>query len=283
MKPKFACADFTFPLLSHEQSLCLIAMLGFKGVDIGLFQDRSHLQPSKEFQSVRKNARQLRRKLDDCNLKAADVFLQSASDFFTYAANHPDSGRRRKSREDFLKTLEFASECGSRHVTGLPGAHFDKESRKESFDRCCVEMNWRMEQAKEFGLIFSPEPHVGSITGSPRDALRLVENVPGLTVTLDYTHFTRKGMPDSAVEPLIKHASHFHARGARRNRLQTSVANNVIDYDRIVKAMLKTGYHGYIGIEYVWIDWEHCNEVDNVSETILLRDHISSIFKEYAG
>ena len=89
-------------------------------------------------------------------------------------------------------------------------------------------------------------------------------------------------MPDSAVEPLIKHASHFHARGARRNRLQTSVANNIIDYDRIVKVMLKNGYRGYIGIEYVWIDWEHCNEVDNVSETILLRNHIASIFQKYA-
>ena len=27
-----------------------------------------------------------------------------------------------------------------------------------------------------------------------------------------------------------------------------------------------------MGIEYVWIDWEHCNEVDNLSETILFRD-----------
>jgi len=34
------------------------------------------------------------------------------------------------------------------------------------------------------------------------------------------------------------------------------------------------GYSGYIGIEYVWIDWQHCNEVDNLSETIQLRDLI---------
>ena len=44
----------------------------------------------------------------------------------------------------------------------------------------------------------------------------LVQNVPGLTLTLDYTHFTRAGLPDSAIEPLVAHASHFHARGARR-------------------------------------------------------------------
>ena len=42
MKPKLACADFSFPLLKHDQSLQLIAMLGIKGVDIGLFENRSH-------------------------------------------------------------------------------------------------------------------------------------------------------------------------------------------------------------------------------------------------
>jgi hypothetical protein len=38
--------------------------------------------------------------------------------------------------------------------------------------------------------------------------------------------------------------------------------------------MKNLGYGGYIGIEYVWTDWEHCNEVDNLSEVILLRDFI---------
>src|SRR4051794_26852684 len=37
MKLKLACADFTFPLLSHDHALDLIAILNFQGVDIGLF------------------------------------------------------------------------------------------------------------------------------------------------------------------------------------------------------------------------------------------------------
>ena len=36
--------------------------------------------------------------------------------------------------------------------------------------------------------------------------------------------------------------------------------------------MQSTGYQGWVGIEYVWIDWEHCNECDNLSETIRFRD-----------
>ena len=112
---------------------------------------------------------------------------------------------------------------------------------------------------------------------STKEAERLVTGVPGLTLTLDYTHFTRLGMPDSAVEPLVKYASHFHVRGAREGRLQAAFKANAIDYARVLRAMRDSGYKGYLGIEYVWIDWEHCNEVDNLSETILFRDFLRTL------
>jgi hypothetical protein len=38
--------------------------------------------------------------------------------------------------------------------------------------------------------------------------------------------------------------------------------------------MRQADYRGYVGVEYVWVDWEHCNEVDNLSETIQLRDFL---------
>lgn len=279
MKPKFACADFTFPLLSHDASLDLIASLGFKGVDVGLFQNRSHLWPSKEFKNIRKSAAQLKQKLDDRGLKPADVFLQADPDFVPYAANNPDPKRRQIARDLLLKTFEYANECGTKHVTALPGAKFDGVPEKESFKLCCEEMAWRVEQADKAKINFSIEAHIGSIVPRPQDAKKLVDAVPGLKLTLDYTHFTYLGLPDSATEPLIAHATHFHARGARKGRLQSSVKDNVIDYKRILQVMKETGYKGYVGVEYVWIDWQHCNEVDNISETVLLRDQL----KQYAA
>ena len=84
-------------------------------------------------------------------------------------------------------------------------------------------------------------------------------------------------LPDSEVEPLVEHASHFHARGGRRSSLQNRFARNTIDYGRIVDVMGQTGYRGWLGIEYVWIDWEHCNECENLSETILFRDFFRSL------
>ncbi len=184
----------------------------------------------------------------------------------------PPAVGRRATR--FARTLEFARECGARHVSALPGVHFDGVAEAESYRRCCDELAWRCETAQTHGITFSVEAHVGSIVPTPDSAAALVRSVPGLSLTLDYTHFTRAGVLDAEIEPLIAFASHFHARGARAGRLQASFQENVIDYGRVLDVMRDVHYPGFVGVEYVWIDWEHCNEVDNLSETILLRDYL---------
>ncbi|MAE62253.1 MAG: hypothetical protein CMJ49_12970 [Planctomycetaceae bacterium] len=274
MRWKLACADFTFPLLDHGASLSLIASMGIKGVDLGLFEGRGHLQPSREYRNVGRSAKAVKKKLDDRGLKAADVFLQMSEDFVAYAINRPEAARRRKARDWFARTLEYAAGCGAKHVTALPGVEIKGESRRDSLSRAEEELAWRVDQAKGYRIKFSVEAHIGSIVSKPKLAVKLVEAVPGLTLTVDYTHFTRMGMPDSAAEPLIAHASHFHVRGARKGRLQASFKDSTIDYGRVLKAMARTKYKGWIGIEYVWIDWEHCNEVDNLSETVQYRDFL---------
>ena len=49
---------------------------------------------------------------------------------------------------------------------------------------------------------------------------------------------------------------------------------------RILNKMKELNYPGYVGIEYVWTVWEHCNEVDNLSETIQMRDHLRNLQRE---
>ncbi len=275
MQPTLSCSDYTFPLLSHDHALDLVAMLGFTAVDIGLFEDRSHLWPSRVFLDLEQNAHALRRKLCNRGLKLADLFLQTALEFVSAAPNHPDAAVRSRSRELFVQACEFTAQCGGGHITALPGALFGSEPAASSLARCVEELSWRVRQAREFGLVFSVEAHLGSIAPTPGDALALVRAVEGLTLTLDYTHFIKQGYTDANVEPLIAHASHFHARGAAPGQLQTAVKDSTIDYRRVVRCMREKGYTGCICIEYTWSEWEDCNRTDNLSETVLLRDEIA--------
>ncbi len=279
MKLKLACPDFTFPLLKHEHALQLIAMLGIKGVDIGLFEKRSHLQPSIEFKNVRRSARRLKRKLDDLGLKAADIFMQS-EDSHTLAINHPQRYCRRRLSDWYLKTLEYAAECNCNHVTITPGVHYKEESYSDSFTRSVEELQWRVDEAKKHRIVLGVEAHIDSLVPRPKTAEKLIKSVPGLTLTLDYGHFVREGCKDAVIDPLLKYASHFHVRGGCKGRLQTSFESNTIDFKKIFKVMQKIGYRGWLTLEYVWIDWEHCNECDNISETILYRDFFRSLVRE---
>lgn len=269
-----ACADFTFPLLPHGKVLDLVAMLELDGIDIGLFEDRSHLQPSGELDRPEARGKRLGEELRARDLACADVFLQCALDFVAFAINHPDVDRRRHVRDLFDRTLDYALAAGSHHVTTLPGVLHEGESEADSRARAHDELAWRVERCGEVGIAFGVEAHVGSLAPDPASAAALVSSVPGLKLTLDYTHFTRAGLPDSDVEPLVEHANHFHLRGAAPGRLQTSLAANTIDYGRVLDRMRETGYPGYVGIEYTWTEWERCNETDNLSETILWRDFV---------
>jgi hypothetical protein len=47
----------------------------------------------------------------------------------------------------------------------------------------------------------------------------------------------------------------------------------------VLGAMDAAGYAGWLGIEYTWQDWEHCNECDNLSETLLFRDQLRELLR----
>jgi sugar phosphate isomerase/epimerase len=280
MKLKLSCADFSFPLLPHEAVLKVIALLGLRGVDVGLFAGQSHLRPEVELRRPGRSGAALRRRLAAEGLTASDIFLQVHENFTDYAVNHPEPARRRSARQQFARTLEYAAAAGAEHLTLLPGVAFKIEPRGKSLARAAAELSWRVEQAAIMDLKVAVEPHLGSLLDTPERALQLAALAPGLGFTLDYAHFTRAGVPDRRIEPLTARATHFHARCARPGRLQSRFQDNAIDFPRALRSLDNQGFNGWMALEYVWIDWEHCNEVDVLSETIQLGQHLRTAAKQ---
>jgi sugar phosphate isomerase/epimerase len=159
-------------------------------------------------------------------------------------------------------------------MTALPGIHWPAESYEDSLKRAGEELGWRAERAHREGLLFSVEPHVGSVVPTPERALQLVEQTPGLELTLDYSHFVCQDIAEEAADILVPFARHVHVRGATSARVQASLRDSSIDFERMLGALEAGGYDGYLTLEYVWLQWEGCHECDNLSETILLRDRL---------
>ena len=274
---KLATADFSWPLLPHDRVLQLIRLLDLEAVDLGLFSGRSHVTPEMVRADVPMWAGVLKERLERAGLELADLFVQAAPTFEPLAINSPDRSARERAGELFVDMLELARRLGAPGMTLLPGVRFGAESWEDSIRRSAEALRWRVDAAAEHGIALSVEGHVGSNVDTPAKLARLLELTPGLTLTLDYTHFTYAGIPDAEVEPLLAHARHFHCRGAAKGRLQTPFAESTIDYARVLRRMREVGYEGYFAIEYVWIDWEGCNRTENTCETVLYRDFVKGV------
>jgi len=280
---EFSCADFSFPLLRRRQVLRLLNVLEFTWVDIGLFERNPSFLPSALMEAPAKFTRGVQEDLEANGLRAADVFLQIGREPAESSANDPDAAVRGRNREVFMRALEFCVALGCGHLTGLPGVAHGDEVR--DFALAAEEAAWRLERCRAVGVTYAVEAHIGSIYPDTRAAQRLIGNVQGLTLTLDYGHFVCQGETSAAVHALLPFASHIHARGGARGRLQTSVAENEIDFEGMMAGLHRLRYQGTIALEYVWVDWQECNRTDNISETILLRERLraaAKVFEEMA-
>jgi sugar phosphate isomerase/epimerase len=271
---KLACADFTWPLLSHVSSLALIHLLDIEGVDLGLFGNRSHIRPEVVRTDIPLWAGILTERIARSGLELADFYFQPWSDFETMAPNHIDRTQQDEALALFDDMLELARRLNAPGITMLPGVRFGDEPWEASIRRSAETLKRRVDAAAKYGIPLSVEGHIGSNVDTPEKLARLIELTPGLTLTLDYSHFTYAGFTDAEIEPLLAHARHFHCRGAAPGRLQTSFAESTIDYQRVVDQMQALDYGGYFAIEYVWIDWQGCNQTENTCETILFRDQV---------
>ncbi len=275
---KFAATDITFPKLDHPAVFKLLRLMDFDAISLGLFENRTHIYPSKFF-SDRQLRQELSRMLQGEGLRLIDIFLQCDTDFKKYAINHPEKARRDYAMDSFNRLIDVALELNCDHVSILPGVVFDDDV-ESSLQSSTEQLAKRCEIAKKAGVTVAIEPHFGSVMETPEAALSAVSNVPDLRIVLDYAHFLRLGVDQSRVHKLCPYTSLVHARCANKNEQQTIFSLNEIKYPEVIRELKKTGFDGYLVLEFYWDEWDNGNRVDNVSETIILRDYLRKLIAE---
>ncbi|MEI6404066.1 MAG: sugar phosphate isomerase/epimerase family protein [Actinomycetota bacterium] len=271
---KLSCGDHSFPLLRHDLALDLIAGLGFEGFDLALMGNRSHIRPEDVRHDVAGAAKRITAELDRRGLELSDVFVIPWTDFERFAPNSPVAQERQASRDLFDDMAALAARLNAPGITMVPGIDWPGLTHDQSLELAAEELQWRAARLSQEGMRFSVECHMGSVASTPDDVLRLLHLAPDLRLTLDYSHFIAPGHTQTDIDRLIPYASHVQVRGARPGRGQCGLEDNAIDFEDLVDQLDATGYDGFLTVEYVWINWEHMNECDNVSETIMLRDRL---------
>jgi sugar phosphate isomerase/epimerase len=273
---RLAATSDSFPLLPHEVAIELIAGLGFDAHDLMLFGNRSEITPQIVREDVGRWAGLIAERGREHGLPCTDVFVIPWTDFRVMAANHPDPEEVAKGRALFEDMVDFTARLGAPGFTMLPGADWPDEDHDTSLARAAAELGRRAEYARERGVRFSIEPHVGGVCATPADALALCGAAPGLELTLDAAHFTSEGDDFAAIAPLLPHTRHVHARGATKELLQAPLKDSTVDFEAFVDALQAADYDGAITVEYAWSEWGGLNKVDVASELVMLRARLSA-------
>ena len=140
-----------------------------------------------------------------------------------------------------------------------------------------------LKRAHDAGLEFGIEPHLKSPTHCPETTMRMCQEVPGLQIALDWTHYIRGGFTMEDGDPLIPYARRVDARQGNADLVQCHMKYGTIDYAHVVRKLFEHGYRGAISCEYVCNEFAAgCDTLDCVTETLLMKKHIERLIYDQA-
>ena len=279
LKP-LSVSAFSFEVLPLEGALAVCHWAGFKGVGLPGFvnRGRSSYDPEEIGANPQPALDHLLPMLNKYELHGVDYFVQFASGFWGRSMNEPETARRQKNIAAFPGISRFCQQAKIPVVTVLPGVEHPGRSFEQDLDTAAETLRAIVKISADAGIQLCFEPHMESLTNTPEKALKLVERVPGLKITLDYSHFVLQHIDMEQIHSLIPHTGYVHLRPARPGKLQTRFAEGTIDWVDISKRLAAANYQGDIALEFVCGPWFDNNQVDTLTESIVTRDALAPYF-----
>jgi sugar phosphate isomerase/epimerase len=95
---------------------------------------------------------------------------------------------------------------------------------------------------------------VGRMTQDPDTAVVLCDNVKGLRLTLDPSHYIAGPYRGGNIEKVMKYVQHVHLRDSTKDKLQVRVGQGEIDYGKLIQQLAKVGYDRALSVNMTPIE-----------------------------
>lgn len=245
------CCAFAFKGWPLDKALAFAADAGFTHVSVGANHAAAQVNPLEAAARPEPVGLRVRELAARHGLTLVELFIcpVTVEPGRAVEPNDPDPAARAAMLDVFEGLCRFAAEAGFANVMGVPGVARQGRSEADDFALAAETLGRMVGLAERAGVRFTVEAHSGSIVNEPARALRLLEAVPGLMLTLDYAHFIGAGIDAQAVRPLHPHAFHVHAKPSRPGKPVCPLAENATDFRAILTDLHAGGYAGVISTE----------------------------------
>jgi sugar phosphate isomerase/epimerase len=259
----FACHTWNFHDLTLPEALGTIARLGFRCVDIAP-------SPAKAAANPRRMADEL---LDDLN-----TYQLRVTDLLILLPRISLADWQEKDVEMFTALLPLANALRAPGLTVSPGVQ-----QEDAFERVVEALTAMVAAGKAAGLRVSIEAQPDSMAQTPDAALKLLDAVPGLELTLDWANLVYMKAPHEAIAALLPRTRHVQVRQAAPGKLQTPFEQGKIDLGRVIEALIAAGYGGAVCVELVNAAGRHgIIPVPPARESARLRDTLRALYRSKA-
>jgi sugar phosphate isomerase/epimerase len=97
------------------------------------------------------------------------------------------------------------------------------------------------------GILVGLITETGKLTENPDTAIALCNNVKGLGITLDPSHYIC-GPHRGGYDQLLKHVVHTHLRDTKKDKLQVRIGQGEVEYGKLITQLGMAGYQRALSV-----------------------------------
>lgn len=215
-----AASTECFPSLSLIQAVDTIVDLEYTSVEIDVHEDGGHLRPSFVAENMESAIAACR------NTHRASVV--------SYSVEIKAEG------EEHYR--QFAACCRLAKATKVVTLTVPSGELGTPFNQEVEHLQRLVKLAEADGVRVAIRSQIGRLSEDPDTVVVLCDNVEGLGVTLDPSHYLCNPTGPKNYDRLFKYTYHVHLRDSTRTKLQVRIGQGEIEYGRLVSLLGNVNY-----------------------------------------
>ena len=245
-----AASTDCFPELSLDAALARLVELEFSRVEFAVREHGNQLKPSQVLANLDKAVQACR---ETHRLKPVALMVDLAAP-----------------RGEYYK--QFAACCKLAKATGVVSVTVPAAVLGTPFNEEIERLRELVRIGEDESVRVSVNTEAGHMTEDPATAVVLCDNVKGLGITLDPSHFIYGPHAGGGYDQVLKHTYNVHLRDTTKDKLQVRVGQGQVEYGRLISQLSKVHYNRALTVHITEMP-----EVDHAGELRKMRLLLESL------